>query len=61
MMGLPGPFIVPGQGSADTSVSVLGLQSPILRSVIGAFHGFVEIERYRGPRLAMSSYASAWS
>src|SRR5450631_4318427 len=38
MMGLPGPFIVPGQESADTSFSVLGHQSPIYRSVIGAFH-----------------------
>lgn len=50
MMGLAGTFIVPDPEAPVQPCDNFGHQSLKDRSVTGAFHWFVEIERYRGPR-----------
>jgi hypothetical protein len=50
MMGLAGTVVVPVPESAGTSPAPFGRPSPSSRSVATVFRGFVEIERYRGPR-----------
>ena len=50
MVGLAGTFIVPDPEAPVQPCDNFGHQSPKDRLATGAFHGFVEIERYRGPR-----------